>query len=160
MKEKIVKKIPNALTIIRLLSSFIAPVLFIKGSIMPCISLYSLGVITDCLDGYIARKFDAVSELGRKLDAISDKVFALSVITLSIIMGNSIMFLPLILESLIAFVNVAFKSKGIMTKTNRVGKFKTVILFPTIIFGLAMTKFCSFINFIYEITASNFSFIY
>ena len=146
MKEKIVKKIPNALTIIRLLSSFIAPVLFIKGSIMPCISLYSLGVITDCLDGYIARKFDAVSELGRKLDAISDKVFALSVITLSIIMGNSIMFLPLILESLIAFVNVAFKSKGIMTKTNRVGKFKTVILFPTSIFGLAMTKLYSLIN--------------
>lgn len=146
MKKNIVKNIPNALTIIRLLSSFISPVLFINGNIMACISLYSLGIITDCLDGYVARKFDAVSELGRKLDAISDKIFVLPVITLSIIMGNSIMLLPLILEGLIAFVNIAFKSKGIISKTNRVGKFKTVILFPTIIFGLVMTKLYSLIN--------------
>ena len=48
-------------------------------------------------------------------------------------------------ELLDKYVNT-FKSKGIMTKTNRVGKFKTVILFPTIIFGLAMTKLYSLIN--------------
>lgn len=146
MRKDIVKNVPNALTIIRLLSSFFAPVLFLNGNIMACISLYSLGIITDCLDGYVARKFDAVSELGRKLDAISDKIFALSVISLSIMMGNSIMFLPLILEGLIAFVNIAFKTKGVVSKTNRVGKFKTVILFPTILFGLAMTKLYSLIN--------------
>ena len=38
MKKNIVKNIPNALTIIRLLSSIISPVLFINGNIMACIS--------------------------------------------------------------------------------------------------------------------------
>lgn len=146
MKEKIVKKIPNALTILRLLSSFVAPILFVNGLVWASFGLYGLGVITDCLDGYVARKFNAVSEFGRKLDAISDKVFALSVIVLSIVMGNSVMLLPLILECLITSVNVFAKCNGIEPKTNRIGKFKTASLFPTIIVGLAMMKVYSLIN--------------
>ena len=31
-------------------------------------------------DGYFAKKFDAASEFGRKLDPITDKVFALSLL--------------------------------------------------------------------------------
>mgnify|MGYP005746297437 CR=1 FL=1 len=37
--------------------------------------MYCFSIFTDFLDGYIARKFNAVSGLGKSLDATVDKVF-------------------------------------------------------------------------------------
>ena len=73
-KDKIIKQIPNILTISRIVGSillaFIAPVLGI-GLTTACVAALAL---TDLFDGFLARKLKATSELGGKLDAISDKV--------------------------------------------------------------------------------------
>ena len=140
MKKNIVKNIPNALTIIRLLSSFISPFLFINGNIMACISLYSLGIITDCLDGYVARKYDAVSELGRKLDAISDKLYFLSLIIILLIYKYYLMVIPLIIELIISVINYLILKKNKKVFTERVGKFKTTLLIIDLILGIISIK--------------------
>lgn len=151
--ENFKKHIPNILTTSRIITSILAPLIFLSGNIGISIGLYAYGAISDCLDGYTARKFNAFSELGRKLDAISDKLFAFSIILPSILLNNFYMLIPLSLELVIAFVNGYYKFKNIEPRTIRVGKFKTVFLFPTIIFGLAMTKIPSLINFFIPLLA-------
>lgn len=81
--------IPNLLTYYRLLATvFFGLVYVIFPS--PTADIWALfffvtGAITDYLDGYLARKWEQVSELGRMLDPIADKAIVL--IALAILMG-------------------------------------------------------------------------
>lgn len=68
-----VKQIPNRLSISRIvLSLFLC--FFFKEAIL-FIFLYLLIGFTDALDGFIARRCNAVTPLGAKLDSIGDLVF-------------------------------------------------------------------------------------
>lgn len=144
--DKIKKKVPNIITGSRIVSSIIAPILFLNGFLTSGILLYCYGVVSDFLDGYTARKFNAYSEVGRKMDAVSDKLFALAVIIPSLILGNLYMLIPLLLEGAIACLNGYYSLKGIKPRTIWAGKYKTVSLFPTMVLGLALTKVPFLIN--------------
>lgn len=139
MKNKIIKNIPNALTTSRIISSIVGAISFILGNYYLSFGTYIYGAISDCIDGFTARKLNAYSELGRKLDAISDKLFALSLLVPSIISGNILMLIPLIYEIKIAHTNYKSEKLGYKPATIRLGKFKTTLLFPTIITGLLAT---------------------
>lgn len=140
MKNKIIKNIPNAVTISRIISSAIGAILFLTGAFVPSVICYAYAAISDFLDGHLAKKLDAYSDLGRKLDALSDKLFALSLALPAILSGNILMIIPLILEAKIGFHNQKVEKSGRKVYTKRIGKFKTAALFPTMIFGLIASK--------------------
>ena len=74
----ILKQIPNTISILRALSTFlIGYALSIDESFWQWFAqaLFIVAVLSDFLDGYVARKFDAVSALGKVLDASVDKLF-------------------------------------------------------------------------------------
>ena len=139
--KKIKQNIPNMITVSRMIASITASGLFISGNIIPSVVLYVYGAISDFFDGLAARKLNATTELGKKLDPISDKIFALSLLTPSIVLGNYLMLLPLILEGEITSVVIAAKKANINLETERVGKYKTWLLFASLILGLLATKF-------------------
>lgn len=63
--------IPNMITLLRIPLAF----LFLKDDLMyRCLAL-SLALLSDVLDGYIARKYHLASKLGAILDPIADKFF-------------------------------------------------------------------------------------
>ena len=70
----------NILTLSRILLAVIIFVLLISpdGYLLALI-LFFLAGITDYFDGYLARKYDAVSQLGEILDPIADKILILFV---------------------------------------------------------------------------------
>jgi len=66
--------IPNAMSLFRLL---LIPVIirsYWKGSYYFAVGMVLLSALTDVLDGFVARKFHMVSDLGKMLDPISDKL--------------------------------------------------------------------------------------
>ena len=76
------KNIPNILTVIRIL---IVPFILLFALTSFCsinyyivFTLFVIGAITDFLDGYLARKYNVVSNIGKFLDPIADKVLLLS----------------------------------------------------------------------------------
>jgi CDP-diacylglycerol--glycerol-3-phosphate 3-phosphatidyltransferase len=73
-KEPPVVNVPNILTTSRL---GLAVVLFVFIELewwLPCLAVFTVAAITDWLDGYLARKLEMGSTLGRNLDPLVDKV--------------------------------------------------------------------------------------
>ena len=133
---KFAKQIPNIITWTRIGASVAAPICFLSRLPGVAIGLWIGGAASDAIDGFAARKLDAFSEFGRKLDAVSDKIFALSILAPSIILGNYFMLIPLLFEALISHINLKGEKLGFKPETTRVGKRKTVCLFITLIASL------------------------
>ena len=129
-----IKYIPNILTALRIISIPFIVILFTFNKIELAIIIAIITAITDCFDGFIARKFNVTSEFGAKLDVVSDKFFAIGLlITLSI--KFHLLFLSLGLEIIIAIINLYLFYKTKITKSLFIGKIKTWFLFLTVILG-------------------------
>lgn len=133
-KEKIKKQIPNILTLTR---GIIGPIIIIQALMWNnlYLSIFLIGIcsLTDCLDGWYARKYDAQSEFGALLDTICDKLFAISIIAPIISMSPKLIISVLVLEIIIAFINSYCKLAGYETSSSKIGKVKTTILYITIL---------------------------
>jgi CDP-diacylglycerol--glycerol-3-phosphate 3-phosphatidyltransferase len=66
--------LPNQLTGSRFVLGIVLFVLIEMRLWVPCIIVFALAAITDWLDGYLARKLNLGSTLGRNLDPLVDKV--------------------------------------------------------------------------------------
>jgi CDP-diacylglycerol--glycerol-3-phosphate 3-phosphatidyltransferase len=67
-------RLPNALSVLRLI---IAPFIFIaiaRHDSVSIAALAAIAVLTDFLDGFLARKYNAISQAGKILDPLADKL--------------------------------------------------------------------------------------
>ena len=85
------KWIPNALTIVRIAAAPFVTFLLIsmfttQDAVLKelyagtAFTVFTLAAVTDWFDGFLARKLDAASELGAKLDLWADKIIVLAVL--------------------------------------------------------------------------------
>lgn len=143
-----IKKIPNILTSIRIISIPFIIIFFALNKIEIAIILSIFTAITDCFDGFIARKFNATSEFGAKLDAVSDKFFAGGLlITLSI--KFPFLLISVLFELLISITNLYYYFKKEKPKTIIIGKIKTIFLFISVILGFISCFKIQFIKSMY-----------
>lgn len=145
MKKDIIKKIPNYLTISRIILIPIIIILFLLKSYKLVIFLTIIGSLTDLLDGKIARHYNVTTKLGANLDTIADKLFAIGLIICLIPKNHSISYI-LTLEILIGLINLYYYSKKKKTKSLMIGKIKTNFLFITIVIGFIYNFNQSFFN--------------
>lgn len=128
-KEKIKLMIPNILTKSRILAPIIILPAFIFGNFIGATIIASILGLTDCFDGFLARKWNATSKYGQKLDAISDKLFAVG-ISIPILLTNPLMIIStIILEFIIGYINTKSYLKNNNPKSTLLGKFKTTVLY-------------------------------
>ncbi len=71
--------LPNAITIGRLLSVPFAVWLILDDRLLPAFWLFIVAGLSDAVDGYIAKHFDAETVLGKYLDPLADKALLVSV---------------------------------------------------------------------------------
>ncbi len=137
--------IPNYLTIIRLI---LVPIIF--GLILYehytlAIVVYIIANLTDVLDGFIARKFNLISDFGKLMDPLADKITQIGTI-LALILKRIIPFWILVIISLkeitmIIVASVLFKKKIVTVHSKWYGKAATVLLFVAIVFTLLSENF-------------------
>ena len=83
--------LPNLLTIGRIVLIVPFALLFFAGGPMArwaALALFILAAVTDWLDGYLARKLNQGSALGRMLDPIADKLLVATALLLLIATGD------------------------------------------------------------------------
>jgi cardiolipin synthase len=70
---------PNLITLGRILSVPVVVWAIAAGEMRIAFLLFLLAGISDAVDGYLAKRFDMTSELGRYLDPLADKVLIVSI---------------------------------------------------------------------------------
>ncbi|MFA7676545.1 MAG: CDP-diacylglycerol--glycerol-3-phosphate 3-phosphatidyltransferase [Candidatus Omnitrophota bacterium] len=124
--------IANKLTLLRIGLAFVCIGLVLRDS---CISLllalivFILASLTDLLDGYLARKKDLVSDLGKILDPIADKILIIGIFCAFLELGviNAWMVTLIMLrEFIITGLRFYGLNKGVILEARRLGKHKTV----------------------------------
>jgi cardiolipin synthase (CMP-forming) len=66
--------VPNVMSLARLASVPVFVWLFVSGHEEAGLAVYAVGAWSDFFDGYIARRTDSVTELGKLLDPLADRV--------------------------------------------------------------------------------------
>lgn len=139
-KDRIVT-LPNAMSLFRiLLIPLFALTYCVKEDVFLTFGILLVSGITDVLDGYIARRFDMVTHLGKVLDPIADKLT--QGVALFCLGGKfPILFLLIgiliIKESVTAMMyTVVVKKTGKVNGALWYGKLATVILYVTMLVHL------------------------
>jgi len=152
--------LPNKLTVSRLVMSLIIIFILLFPFYMinlhfepltiggvPCEYKYFIaGIIfviasfTDFLDGVIARKYGLITNTGKMLDAIADKVLVDSVLIILAANGfiNAIIPVVIILRDIVVnAIKMEAASKGVVVAAIKSGKYKTAAL----MIGITLTLF-------------------
>lgn len=117
--------IPNWLSFSRAIGGVAIPLMIYKKSPYKLlIGTVSFIALSDFLDGFTARKLvKKETKEGAMLDAISDKIFSLSLI-FGMIPKNPTFALNGLLESSISMINASVLDEGEIPKSNMLGKIK------------------------------------
>ena len=127
----------NALTISRIIGSFLFPLIWFTDNPVIIIIYAIFLMLTDSLDGFLARKFKCQTLFGMMFDTIADKF--LGVILLFLIATKYKIFIALIVfEVIIAFVNVFASAGDANTHSSLLGKVKTWALGLSILVALIL----------------------
>ena len=125
--------LPNILTISRIVITPIFLFVLLMESLphrflLACI-IFSIGSITDAVDGHLARKNNQITNFGKFLDPIADKILTTSALLAFMSMGLCniwIVMLVLTREFAIASARMIAASNGVVIPANIWGKIKTV----------------------------------
>ena len=153
--------LPNKLTVVRMILSVVIiglllfpfdaigvsiPKIFVNELLVIDVKyiisgvLFVLASITDFLDGYIARKYNLITDLGKILDAIADKMLVNSVL---IILASTGFIHPIIAvivvfrDTVVNTIKMIAGSKGKVVAAIKSGKIKTACLMV----GITLTLF-------------------
>ena len=101
--------------------------------------LFILASLTDFLDGYIARKYNMITDFGKLLDAIADKILVNSVLIILAAQGIIHPIIPVVIiirDSVVNSIKMLAASKGKVVAAIKSGKVKTACLMVGIVLTL------------------------
>lgn len=165
------KRIPNFLTLFRLI---LVPVMYFSvvklnqplGSIVALL-VFIIASISDYFDGMYARKYKNITDFGKIMDPIADKLLVIVAIFLLVIKPIAIIPLWILLvivirEILVTLFRFYYANKGIFIAANIWGKLKTVFQIISIIIAflvyilsqefVSILELYDIVNFIFWIT--------
>ena len=131
--------LPNILTLARIAAVPVIVVLLMfesKTTSYWAALVFSLAAITDWLDGYLARKWEIVTVLGKFLDPLADKLIVMAALIMLIPLDRVpawAVFLILGREMLVTGLRSIASSEGIVIAASNLGKYKTIFQMVAII---------------------------
>lgn len=141
---KFIKCVPNILTVIRFIFiPFVIIALALDNYVLALI-LFSLSSLTDILDGYIARHFDAISDFGKLMDPLADKLTQISILITLTIQKIIPLWIVVIMMSkdLVLICGASFLyGKDLVVSSKWYGKLATVLLYIAVVCSLFIKLF-------------------
>lgn len=124
---------PNKLTVARILITPVYLALILWESLphrfLIATLVYSIAAITDAIDGKLARKNNQITNFGKLLDPIADKILTTSALLAFMQMGLCNIWIVMIMltrEFTVASIRMIAAADGVVIPANIWGKLKTV----------------------------------
>ena len=131
--------IPNKLTILRIIlvpvfvACFYLPV---EGAMYIAAAGFVVAYFTDMLDGYIARKYNLITDFGKLMDPMADKLLtaaAMIMLTAYGLCSPIATFLTIGRELVISAFRLVSATQGVVIAAGKIGKLKTLTQFIGIV---------------------------
>jgi len=141
------RSLPNLLTMLRvLLIPWFLWLVFVSthpGAIQTALFVFAAASITDWLDGYLARKWNVISDFGKIMDPLADKLLVLSALAgitwrLPFRLSMLIFSIILVREIVITILREVYKRRGIIVPADKLGKIKTVMQMTGLVAAYAL----------------------
>ena len=119
----------NKLTVIRIMLIPLFIVLLLKGYYYWAGVIFIIASVTDFFDGYIARKYDLISNFGKIMDPLADKLLVTSAMICLVQLGNIKAWMVIVIlarEFLITGLRAVAAGEGVIIAAGFSGKLKTV----------------------------------
>ena len=126
--------LPNKLTILRVIMIVPFVIVMLAGSAVPAgkwiaLALFIIASLTDFVDGYLARKYNLVTNFGKFMDPLADKLLVCAAMICLVEMGLIPAWVVIIImsrEFIISGFRLVASDNGIVIAASYWGKFKTV----------------------------------
>lgn len=142
---------PNKLTVFRVI---LVPVYLLfmllgsmKGHYAVALVLFAVASVTDLIDGQMARKNAQVTDFGKFLDPLADKILTTSALLCLMQLGLCSIWVVMIVlsrEFLVTSIRLLAASGGTVLAANMWGKVKTTVQMVSVIFVLLMLSVMEF----------------
>ncbi len=125
--------LPNQLTVLRIILTPIFLILFLSGEpllIQISLVVFVIAAITDWYDGWLARKFNYITEWGKFLDPLADKILTSTAFVGFVIIGMLPLWMVILIilrDLLITLLRVYTDYKKINFTTSKSAKWKTFL---------------------------------
>ena len=152
MKQTVIKYLPNSLTFLRLvLIPFFVIMMIAPSPTMRLVAFftYVLASITDVIDGRVARHYRVVSNIGKLLDPIADKILVMAALVMILayvtdgegqsILPGWLVVLVLARETWVNGVRSVAALNGVVVAASKLGKLKSFMQMSAI--GLMLMPF-------------------
>ena len=123
--------LPNLLTISRIVMIPLMAVLLLYDTLTAALIagvIFIIATITDWLDGFLARKYEQVSDLGALLDPLADKLLITTALVMLIPLGRVPAWVVAVIigrEMAITGLRAIAAEKGVVIPAGWLGKYKT-----------------------------------
>lgn len=138
------KHVPNLLTILRfILIPFIVGYLN-EGNYILAFVFLTISGLTDVLDGFIARKYNFITNFGKLIDPLADKATQISVLTvlaLQNIIPLWILIIVLLKECILIAGASFLYGKELVVSSKWYGKVSTVLFYVAIVSSFFIKQF-------------------
>ena len=135
--------LPNKLTVGRMIAVPFFIAAFVMEYYLVAFIIFAAASFTDMLDGQIARKYNLITNFGKIMDPLADKILVYSAFCLMI--GNSIpawMFIVILTrEFVVSGMRTVAASEGIVVAAGMSGKIKTVLQMIAVMLLLLVPAF-------------------
>ena len=148
--EKRIWTVPNVLTMIRMALLPVYWAVFMSGRVYAALGIFLLASATDIADGYIARKYNQITDFGKLMDPLADKLMTLSVMLSLAIRGMAPWPALLILclkEALMVLGGALLYKRGVVVYAKKIGKYAQVLVVTGLLlcfFGPWLTEHLGF----------------
>jgi len=119
---------PNALTMSRVALVPVLAIAVAKGNLNFALAVFALGMATDVLDGHIARTRGPVTDFGKLMDPIADKLFVGTAFVCLAALGRielAVVAVILSREAAVSGLRWVAKGRGVIISADGLGKAKT-----------------------------------
>ncbi|GAB7140315.1 CDP-diacylglycerol--glycerol-3-phosphate 3-phosphatidyltransferase [Deferribacterales bacterium RsTz2092] len=124
---------PNVITLCRLVGIPIYLALMYAGfpySNLLATILWTLFALTDLLDGWLARKYKLVTNFGKIIDPVADKIYVAAAMIALVDMHKLAVYVPILMlfrDFAVGALRDLAASKGVIIAADKWGKFKTLL---------------------------------
>ena len=131
-RKEVISNLPNTLSLFRMVCIPIVVIcLYFEGRWGSFLATLFLGMayITDILDGFYARKYGAVTVLGKFLDPLADKILVSSTLIMLIALDRIPAWVVILIigrELAITGLRSIAVSEGVVIQASSLGKYKTI----------------------------------